>query len=173
MTKHLFLASPCYCVSCTQQTGKPLLKKPISVELGSVTPRIVVPPPKGKDATPRCCLPWLPSPCCTQRTGEPLLNKPISAELGSVTPCIVVPPPKGTQWTQEQMRVQAHNVAAGLLHNCGHNCLGLEVGVGWGTDEVWYIKGLVTLPIGWSHFATLLFVECAWCCCARLAGFRV
>lgn len=98
---------------------------------------IAVPPPKGHDTSYVTLHPLPPClhchhPSCTQRTGKPLLNKPISAELGSVTPCIVVPPPKGTQWTQEQMRVQAHNVAAGLLHNCGHNCLGLEVGAWWG-----------------------------------------
>ena len=37
------------------------------------------------------------------------------------------------------MQYQAKNIASGLLQNCGHNCVGLEVGVErvWGKCGVW------------------------------------
>ena len=58
-----------------------------------------------------------------QRTGSPLLSKPITAELGNITPFIIVP----GEWSEEDIRYQAENVASGLMQNSGHNCIAAEV----------------------------------------------
>jgi hypothetical protein len=56
--------------------------------------------------------------------GEPPLQKEVTAELGNFTPYIIVPGP----WSDDDIAFQANNVAAGLVQNNGHNCLGAEVG---------------------------------------------
>ncbi|KAG1651978.1 hypothetical protein FOA52_009372 [Chlamydomonas sp. UWO 241] len=62
-----------------------------------------------------------------KRTGAPKCTKQITAELGCVTPCVVVPPPAGSPWTKEEIQHNVSQVVAGLLQNCGHNCVSLEV----------------------------------------------
>ncbi|GBF87574.1 NAD-dependent aldehyde dehydrogenase [Raphidocelis subcapitata] len=57
------------------------------------------------------------------RVGEPPLKKEVTAELGNVTPYIIVPGP----WSDDDIAFQANNVAAGLVQNNGHNCLGAEI----------------------------------------------
>ena len=61
-----------------------------------------------------------------QRVGEPPLQKEVTAELGNFTPYIIVP----GSWSDDDIAFQANNVAAGLVQNNGHNCLGAEVGRG-------------------------------------------
>ncbi|KAG1656430.1 hypothetical protein FOA52_009645 [Chlamydomonas sp. UWO 241] len=62
-----------------------------------------------------------------KRTGTPKCTKEVTAELGCITPCVVVPPPAGSPWTKEEIQHNVSQVVAGLLMNCGHNCLALEV----------------------------------------------
>ena len=68
----------------------------------------------------------VPPPSPPQRTGAPKLQKEVTAELGNVTPYIIVPGP----WSDEDLVYHAGNVAAGLINNCGHNCLAAEVRAG-------------------------------------------
>jgi acyl-CoA reductase-like NAD-dependent aldehyde dehydrogenase len=55
--------------------------------------------------------------------GQPRLDKPITSELGNVTPVIVVPGP----WSDSDLRHQAENLASGLTHNAGFNCIANRV----------------------------------------------
>lgn len=55
--------------------------------------------------------------------GEPRLHKPISSELGNVTPVIVVPGP----WSRSDIEFQGENLASGLTHNAGFNCVANRV----------------------------------------------
>lgn len=54
-----------------------------------------------------------------KREGRPRLEKPITSELGNVTPVIVVPGP----WSESDLRFQGENIASGLTHNAGFNCV--------------------------------------------------
>ena len=46
------------------------------------------------------------------------------------------------RWSDKEMQYQAKNIASGLLQNCGHNCVALEVGIGGGGgEEVWGVEG--------------------------------
>ena len=89
------------------------------------------------------CPPSLP---CSQRAPGPTpLGKEVTAELGNVTPYIVVP---GGNWSQADMDYQVSSIVAGKAHNCGHCCIGLEVGGGGGRGEQggdleWPVRGAV------------------------------
>lgn len=54
---------------------------------------------------------------------SPRLDKPITSELGNVTPVIVVPGP----WSDSDLRYQGENIASGLTHNAGFNCVANRV----------------------------------------------
>jgi acyl-CoA reductase-like NAD-dependent aldehyde dehydrogenase len=61
---------------------------------------------------------------------EPIMTKPFTAELGNVTPIIVVP----GRWSDDELEVQADNVASMLTNNAGFNCTAARVIVtpaGW------------------------------------------
>ncbi|MCS6856475.1 MAG: aldehyde dehydrogenase family protein [Sandaracinaceae bacterium] len=58
-----------------------------------------------------------------KRRKEPLLRKPITAELGAVTPCIVVP----GNWSVEDIRFQAEQVASMVVNNASFNCNACKV----------------------------------------------
>ncbi len=58
-----------------------------------------------------------------REANQPRLHKPISAELGNVTPVIVVPGP----WSDGDIAFQGENLASGLTHNAGFNCIANRV----------------------------------------------
>ncbi len=58
-----------------------------------------------------------------KKEGSPRLDKPITSELGNVTPVIVVPGP----WSDSDLRYQGENIASGLTHNAGFNCVANRV----------------------------------------------
>mmetsp|Transcript_21429 Transcript_21429/g.59358 ORF Transcript_21429/g.59358 Transcript_21429/m.59358 type:complete len:591 (-) Transcript_21429:722-2494(-) len=60
-------------------------------------------------------------------------GKPVTAELGNVTPYIIVPGP----WSEADLEFHANSVAFGLIQNCGHNCISLELVV---TAEDWPLR---------------------------------
>ncbi|KAF5828342.1 Aldehyde/histidinol dehydrogenase [Dunaliella salina] len=60
-------------------------------------------------------------------------GKPVTAELGNVTPYIIVPGP----WSEADLEYHAKSVAFGLIQNCGHNCITLELVV---TAEDWPLR---------------------------------
>lgn len=66
-------------------------------------------------------------------TGAPRLSKHITSELGNVSPVIVVPGP----WTDRDLRYQAENLASGLTHNAGFNCIANRVVV---THREWNLR---------------------------------
>ena len=66
--------------------------------------------------------------------GEPRFHKPISAELGNVTPVIVVPGP----WSDGDIRFHGENLASGLTHNAGFNCIANRVVI---THAEWGQRG--------------------------------
>lgn len=68
---------------------------------------------------------------------EPIVDKPFTSELGGVGPTIVVP---GTEWSDEDFRYQAEQIATQKLHNSGHNCVAAQV---------------LILPSEWEHAARL------------------
>ncbi|CAD7697596.1 unnamed protein product [Ostreobium quekettii] len=55
--------------------------------------------------------------------GKKPLDKIVSGELGCITPCIVFP----GQWSESDLKRQAHSVAAGMIGNCSHNCCAHEI----------------------------------------------
>lgn len=65
--------------------------------------------------------------------GTPRIDKHITAELGNVSPVIVVPGP----WTERDLRYQAENLASGLTHNAGFNCIANRVIV---THREWGLR---------------------------------
>jgi len=54
---------------------------------------------------------------------RPKLDKPITSELGNVTPVIVAPGP----WSEQDLEMQAANLATQLANNSGFNCNALRV----------------------------------------------
>jgi len=60
-----------------------------------------------------------------KREGAPPTNKRLTAELGNVTPHIIFP--STTPWTDRELRYHAMNVASGVVHNCGHNCVATQI----------------------------------------------
>jgi acyl-CoA reductase-like NAD-dependent aldehyde dehydrogenase len=62
--------------------------------------------------------------------GRPRMDKPITSELGNVTPVIIVPGP----WSGADLRHQGENLASGMTHNAGFNCIANRVVInhsGW------------------------------------------
>jgi acyl-CoA reductase-like NAD-dependent aldehyde dehydrogenase len=60
----------------------------------------------------------------------PALDKPLTSELGCVTPVLVVP----GEWSVEDLKFQARNVASMVVHNASFNCVAAKVLVlakGW------------------------------------------
>ncbi len=65
---------------------------------------------------------------------KPLNTRPFSAELGCVTPCMVVP----GNWSADDLRYQARNVASMVAQNASFNCNAAKVLVvakGWPQRE--------------------------------------
>ncbi len=71
-----------------------------------------------------------PDGATRRRDNDPRLNKPITSELGNVTPVIVVP----GAWSRGDLRFQGENIASGLTHNAGFNCIANRVVI---THESW------------------------------------
>jgi len=69
--------------------------------------------------------------------GAPRNPRVVTSELGNVTPVIVVPGP----WSEADLEIQAVNIASGLVHNAGFNCVSHR---------------LVVQRAGWRHRAALL-----------------
>lgn len=63
-------------------------------------------------------------------------GKSITSELGNVSPTIVVP----GQWTIQDVKFQAQNIATQKAHNAGFNCIASQV---------------VIVPKGWAHGSAL------------------
>lgn len=68
-----------------------------------------------------------------KQLGQPRLDKPITSELGNVTPVIVVPGP----WSDKDLLHQAENIASGLTHNAGFNCIANRVVI---THDGWDLR---------------------------------
>ena len=69
-----------------------------------------------------------------KKEGRPVLTKPITSELGAVTPCIIVP----GQWSDEELRYHADNVAGMVTNNASFNCNACKMLVmseGWAQKE--------------------------------------
>ncbi len=69
-----------------------------------------------------------------RRERSPRLTKRITSELGNVTPVIVVP----GEWSNSDLTYQGRNIAAGVTHNAGYNCIANRVIVnhsGWGLRD--------------------------------------
>lgn len=68
---------------------------------------------------------------------DPLISCPITSELGCITPWIVTP----GQWTKDEIKAQAANIAQGVIFNSSCNCNALKV---------------LLLPQGWEQADELL-----------------
>ncbi len=69
--------------------------------------------------------------------GTPKLTKRITSELGAVCPTIVVP----GDWTEQDLRFQAEQIATHKMHNSGFNCVACQV---------------LVVPDDWGHTDRLL-----------------
>ena len=62
-----------------------------------------------------------------KQANKPLLDKRITSELGNVSPIIVTP----GNWSDDDLRFQAENVATQLTNNGGFNCNAARVLITW------------------------------------------
>ncbi len=69
--------------------------------------------------------------------GTPRLTKRITSELGAVCPTIVVP----GDWTEQDIRFQAEQIATQKMHNSGFNCVACQI---------------LVVPDDWKHTDRLL-----------------
>lgn len=72
-----------------------------------------------------------------KRRGAPRVTKRITSELSGVCPTVVLPGP----WSEADLHYQAENIATQKFHNCGFNCVSLQV---------------LVLPAAWDQSAALL-----------------
>ena len=72
---------------------------------------------------------WMGGP----KVGKPKLNKPVHGELGSVSPYVIVP----GHWSDDELDFQARQLVSAKVHNCGHNCLAMEVLV---MPQSWHLR---------------------------------
>lgn len=72
-----------------------------------------------------------------RKRNDPRISKRITSELSGVCPTVVLPGP----WSEADLRYQAENIATQKFHNCGFNCVALQV---------------LVLPAAWHQSAALM-----------------
>lgn len=72
-----------------------------------------------------------------RKRNDPRIGKRITSELSGVCPTVVLPGP----WSEADLRYQAENIATQKFHNCGFNCVALQV---------------LVLPFAWDQSAALM-----------------
>jgi aldehyde dehydrogenase (NAD(P)+) len=72
-----------------------------------------------------------------RKRNAPRIDKRITSELSGVCPTVVLPGP----WSEADLSYQAENIATQKFHNCGFNCVALQV---------------LVLPAAWDQSAALM-----------------